>query len=71
MKCPHCGSKTRIRSSTTMSKLSKRNHRMCLNFFCGFTFITIEEAIAEVSPSAVADYTIRLGQNRLENISDD
>lgn len=55
LKCPHCGSSARIRTSTAYSKLTRIAFCQCDNVACGHTFKAAFEIISTISPSAFPD----------------
>ena len=55
LKCPHCGSSARIRTSRSYSKLTRIAFCQCDNVACGHTFKAIFEIFSTISPSAFPD----------------
>lgn len=52
MKCPYCGNHSRHCDSHKISKKAREIFRQCMNVQCGYTFVTIEEIVRTISPSA-------------------
>lgn len=54
-KCPHCKSKTQLRTSKEINVLMRELIYMCLEPECGHTFVAYLEAARTLSPSAMPD----------------
>lgn len=52
MKCPHCRTLGRIRSSKELSPLLREIYYQCDDLDCGHTWVASLEAIRTLSPSA-------------------
>lgn len=52
IRCPHCGSRARIRSSRSLSPLYREQTYQCLNIECGHIYVAGIEVLRTVSPSA-------------------
>jgi hypothetical protein len=60
MKCPHCQSKAIIRSSESVSELTRKNYYQCKNVLCGHTFIAHLSITGTICPSACPNPSIRI-----------
>lgn len=60
MKCPHCRSKTYIRSSEEISNLTRKQYCQCSNIHCGHTFTTMQSVSETIVPSAMPDPTVNI-----------
>lgn len=60
IKCPHCKSLARIRTSKELSDLTREVTCQCDNVHCGHTFVAHIEAVRTLSPSATPDPLIDL-----------
>lgn len=58
--CPHCDFPALTRTSTQLSKLVKRSMHSCTNPECGHTFVTHQEIVRTLSPSATPDPSVLL-----------
>lgn len=58
--CPHCDYPTLTRNSDQLSKLVKRSWHSCTNLECGHTFVTHQEIVRTVSPSATPNPSVLL-----------
>ena len=64
IKCPHCKSTARIRTSRPLSDLVREAALQCNNVLCGHTFVAHIEAVRTLSPSATPDPLIDLQLSR-------
>ncbi|SDC10155.1 Ogr/Delta-like zinc finger [Cupriavidus sp. YR651] len=55
MDCPHCGSKSNIRSSRPVSRMTRELYCQCTNLDCGHTFVSLVEVVRTLSPSSIPD----------------
>jgi hypothetical protein len=55
MSCPHCGERSIVRSSMTLSKLVRKLIFMCTNYECGHTFTAMLSVETTLSLSAIPD----------------
>lgn len=60
VKCPHCKSSAKIRTSRNVSDLTKDLYCQCENVMCGHTFVAQIEAVRTISPSATPDPLVEL-----------
>lgn len=60
MNCPHCGSRSVIRSSLLHTSLLRESMHICQNALCGHTFSSYTEIVRTLSPSAMPDASINL-----------
>ena len=60
VECPHCGSKSRIRTSTQLSTLVRKSYCQCDNVMCGHTFVVHTEVVRTLSPPAKPNDSISL-----------
>lgn len=51
MLCPHCNSKSKIRTSRTISSISRELYYQCNNIDCGHTWSALLSAIRTIVPS--------------------
>ena len=52
MLCPHCGHKSRIRSSTQITRTYRDIFYLCQNIVCGFSWKASLTLVYGISPSA-------------------
>lgn len=64
IKCPHCKSTSRIRTSRDLSDLTREVTCQCDNVHCGHTFVASIEAVRTLSPSAMPDPMIDIQLSR-------
>lgn len=55
MDCPHCGSKSNIRSSRSVTRMTRELYCQCTNLDCGHTFASLVEVVRTLSPSSIPD----------------
>lgn len=55
MDCPHCGSKSSIRTSRPVSRMTRELYCQCTNLDCGHTFVSLVEVVRTLSPSSIPD----------------
>lgn len=55
MNCPHCGSKSSIRTSRPISRMTRELYCQCTNLNCGHTFVSLVEVVRTLSPSCIPD----------------
>ncbi|WP_348635837.1 ogr/Delta-like zinc finger family protein [Cupriavidus sp. AcVe19-1a] len=55
MNCPHCGAVAHIRSSRTVSRMTRELYCQCTNLTCGHTFVGLVEVVRTLSPSSNPD----------------
>lgn len=55
MECPHCLTRSYVRSSSPMTRTSRELVLVCKNHECGHSFVAILEVNRTISPSAVPD----------------
>lgn len=60
VKCPHCKSSARIRTSRNITDFTKELYCQCENVMCGHTFVAQIEAVRTISPSATPDPQVEL-----------
>ncbi|MCX8578805.1 ogr/Delta-like zinc finger family protein [Gilliamella sp. B2717] len=60
MKCPHCKSKTTIRTSEELSPLTRKQYRQCTNINCSHTFVVLQSVSVTIVPSAIPDPTVHI-----------
>lgn len=53
MLCPHCGSRTNIRTSRMVSTTCKEFYLQCQNVECAHTFVSLMEAVRTIAPSQI------------------
>lgn len=51
IKCPHCGSTARIRTSRQMSNLTVEQSLQCQNIDCAHTWVAHTSAVRTIAPS--------------------
>lgn len=51
IKCPHCGSAARIRTSRQMSNLTVEQSLQCQNINCAHTWVAHTSAVRTIAPS--------------------
>lgn len=60
MKCPHCRSKSFIRSSEELSRITRKQYYQCSNLYCGHTFTAMQSVLDTLVPSACPDPTVKI-----------
>ena len=60
MRCPHCRSKTTIRTSEEISPLTRKQYRQCSNIYCCHSFVVLQSVSATIVPSAIPDPTVNI-----------
>lgn len=60
MKCPHCLAKAIIRSSESISELTKKNYYQCTNILCSHTFIAHLSITGTICQSACPNPKINI-----------
>ncbi|TPQ43129.1 ogr/Delta-like zinc finger family protein [Cupriavidus pinatubonensis] len=55
MNCPHCGAIAHIRSSRSVSRMTRELYCQCTNLTCGHTFVGLVEVVRTLSPSSNPD----------------
>ncbi len=63
-RCPHCGTKSRVRNSQLMSPTVTWLYVQCLNLECGHTGRVDAEASVTISPSATPNPTVNMALSR-------
>ncbi|MBS0501134.1 MAG: ogr/Delta-like zinc finger family protein [Proteobacteria bacterium] len=58
--CPHCGWSAAVRTSETVSDLTRQTTYSCSNFECGHNFKAIEEIVVSLTPSATPNPAVHL-----------
>lgn len=58
--CPHCGWPSTVRTSESVSELTRQTTYSCSNWECGHNFKTLEEIIASLTPSATPNPAVHL-----------
>lgn len=58
--CPHCGSKSTIRTSKMITKLVREYRFQCNNTDCGHTWVSQLGIVRTITPSNVPDPTVNL-----------
>ena len=53
--CPHCKSIAKIRTSKTMTALTRELRIQCINVECGHTFVAVLEMVRTIRPSGTPD----------------
>ncbi len=51
IKCPHCGSAARIRTSRRISDLTVEHSLQCQNLDCAHTWVALTSAVRTIAPS--------------------
>lgn len=59
-RCPHCKTKSQVRTSKDVSVLMRELIYACLNHECGHTFAAFLEVSRTLSPSAMPDPSVYL-----------
>lgn len=60
MLCPHCGSRTSIRTSRMVSATCKEFYLQCQNVECAHTFVSLMEAVRTIAPSQIPNPKVYL-----------
>ncbi|MCO6549585.1 MAG: ogr/Delta-like zinc finger family protein [Gilliamella sp.] len=60
MKCPHCRSKTIIRTSEEISPITRKQYRQCTNIYCCHSFVVLQSISATIVPSAMPDPNVKI-----------
>jgi hypothetical protein len=60
MRCPHCGSRSLVRSSWEQTPVYREIRFECVNEACGHAWVAGLEAIRTVCPSATPNPTVRI-----------
>lgn len=60
IRCPHCETRSQVRTSQQETKTMRVLICQCTNAFCGHTFVASLEAIRTISPSAIPDPEVDL-----------
>lgn len=60
MRCPHCDSRSTIRSSLTYSSTYRTATYQCINIECGFTWLCALHVLHEMSPSAMPNPSVNI-----------
>ncbi|MBI0096025.1 ogr/Delta-like zinc finger family protein [Gilliamella sp. W8136] len=60
MKCPHCKSKTTIRTSEELSPITRKQYRQCTNIYCCHSFVVLQSVSLTIVPSAIPDPTVKI-----------
>lgn len=60
MRCPHCKSVAKVRSSNEVTSLTRETYFICSNAACGHCFVAVTEINRTISPSATPDPSVRL-----------
>lgn len=60
VKCPHCNSMARIRTSKTVTPLHREIYFQCSNVHCGHSFVAACDIIRTISPSLIPNPSIHL-----------
>uniref|UniRef100_Q46Z75 Phage transcriptional activator, Ogr/Delta n=2 Tax=Cupriavidus TaxID=106589 RepID=Q46Z75_CUPPJ len=55
MNCPHCGAMAHIRTSRSVSRMTRELYCQCTNLICGHTFVGLVEVVRTLSPSSNPD----------------
>ena len=58
--CPHCNWPATVRTSETMSELTRQTTYSCTNWECGHNFKTLEEIVCSLTPSSTPNPAIHL-----------
>jgi hypothetical protein len=53
MRCPHCLSRARIRTSRAISDKSREHALQCENVECAHTWVAVTEAVRTIAPSMI------------------
>lgn len=60
MKCPHCSTRSTIRSSEQISPLLQRSYCRCKNLLCGHTFTVLSQVSETLVQSAMPNPNIQI-----------
>ncbi|WP_081301545.1 ogr/Delta-like zinc finger family protein [Gilliamella apicola] len=60
MKCPHCRSKTTIRTSEELSNITRKQYRQCTNIYCCHSFTVLQSVSETIVPSACPDPNVKI-----------
>ncbi|MWN89852.1 transcriptional regulator [Gilliamella sp. Pra-s65] len=60
MRCPHCRSKTIIRTSEEISPITRKQYRQCTNIYCCHSFVVLQSISATIVPSAMPDPNVKI-----------
>jgi len=58
IRCPHCQSPAKIRTSRPMSKLTVEHSLQCQNLDCAHTWVAHTSAVRTIAPSMCPDPTV-------------
>ena len=58
--CPHCKWPATVRTSETVSELTRQTTYSCSNWECGHNFKTLEEIVCSLTPSSTPNPSIHL-----------
>lgn len=58
--CPHCFWPATVRTSETVSELTRQTTYSCTNWECGHNFKTLEEIVCSLTPSSTPNPAIHL-----------
>ena len=58
--CPHCKWPATVRTSETVSELTRQTTYSCTNWECGHNFKTLEEIVCSLTPSSTPNPAIHL-----------
>ena len=58
--CPHCNWPATVRTSETVSELTRQTTYSCTNWECGHNFKTLEEIVCSLTPSSTPNPAIHL-----------
>jgi len=65
IRCPHCESPTLVRSSETISRVTRQAKILCTNPDCGWSGVYMVEAIRTISPSVIPHPDVKLSGQKL------
>lgn len=68
MYCPHCKSRSAVRSSNTLSPLLKELYYQCKNHLCGFTWVAQLEATRALNEPITPNPEIRLPKREITQL---
>lgn len=74
MCCPHCQTAATIRTSRTLSPLSREIYYQCTNVFCGHTWRSLLSAVRTIVPSQTPNPSVFISvseRSRKANTNDD
>ena len=60
IRCPHCGCPAHTRRTEYQSELTRELRYQCTNIDCGHTFVSLEQIVRTISPSAIPSKRIKL-----------